>query len=434
MKRKKLITLASFSIGAMIFATTAYADIVAKTGYVQLKDSIKLTAEKLTEEYKNYTLDATFRVQGDSKTILFSHINSRFDNDKRIDEEENINFDGTTRNSYNYSDAEMRINYVDSKETYYVTKYENGLKVNNLENPLKMERAKDVERILDAAIGNLKDYVILSENEDGSKDFEGGITQTQIPPLVNAISSFAFKEYYNNEIRRLQYNNSDNKSQQEDKDEIKISEDVFIKNVKGTANINSDGILESIFASGTLSARDEIGVVHEYSMEILAKVYDINSTVVEKPDMEGKEVVENVGYDYQIASVSKKFIGKYKNNIIMDKDGQFTKMGEGVLEITNIDENYVYGKHHEVIIDGNNFTPNEDFEFKAKIMHHNSAFILDENSPEEIDKENVYKYSLGNIHFDEYQASINFNYNKFYENEMNDGRRFNGNYERVFED
>ena len=41
---------------------------------------------------------------------------------------------------------------------------------------------------------------------------------------------------------------------------------------------------------------------------------------------------------------SSKFVGTYKNNIVMDKDGKFVKIGERMVEITSVDGDKVTGK------------------------------------------------------------------------------------------
>ena len=47
---KKTVMVLSFCLGLALFVTTAFADIVSKTGYEQMKDSIKFTAESFSEK------------------------------------------------------------------------------------------------------------------------------------------------------------------------------------------------------------------------------------------------------------------------------------------------------------------------------------------------------------------------------------------------
>ena len=43
--KKKAIMIMSFSLGTLLFATTALAEVTSKSGYDQVKDAMKFTRE-----------------------------------------------------------------------------------------------------------------------------------------------------------------------------------------------------------------------------------------------------------------------------------------------------------------------------------------------------------------------------------------------------
>ena len=49
---KRLATICAFMLGATILATSAFADIMLGSGYNSLKNSIKTTTVKLTDEFQ----------------------------------------------------------------------------------------------------------------------------------------------------------------------------------------------------------------------------------------------------------------------------------------------------------------------------------------------------------------------------------------------
>ena len=51
---KKTAMIISFALGTVMFTTTAIAQVVAKSGYDQLKDSVKYTAENCTTKLSSY--------------------------------------------------------------------------------------------------------------------------------------------------------------------------------------------------------------------------------------------------------------------------------------------------------------------------------------------------------------------------------------------
>jgi len=67
-----------------------------------------------------------------------------------------------------------------------------------------------------------------------------------------------------------------------------------VKEVRGRANLNGDGIIENLFGEIIVSGSEENGTKHDFKIELVFKVYNINSTVVEKPDLTGKKVEKTV--------------------------------------------------------------------------------------------------------------------------------------------
>ena len=58
--KKKTAMLVSFALGTLLFGTTALADLANKSGYDQLKDALKVTAENASEKLNSFTLDVSF--------------------------------------------------------------------------------------------------------------------------------------------------------------------------------------------------------------------------------------------------------------------------------------------------------------------------------------------------------------------------------------
>lgn len=61
--KKKTAMFISFTVGILMFSTTAIAEVTSKNGYEQIKDSLKCTAKSCTSTLPNYTLDLSFVVK-----------------------------------------------------------------------------------------------------------------------------------------------------------------------------------------------------------------------------------------------------------------------------------------------------------------------------------------------------------------------------------
>lgn len=333
--------LITFLIGTSVFVTTAIADISTKSGYEQLKDSLKRTTSSLSESVNNFTVEVSYSAKDNNKVFETSSEVKKFDLVNKSEESisSNLRWDGMEYKNYYYSDQNMRISK-GNEDTYYVTKFASPRENGNsgiFSDPFKEDRAEDIEKIVDAVVGNLKDYIMVDERHDGSKSLTGSLNEVQIPAIVNAGASFMVKQQFS-----PSYRDTGTGLQQ-------IKKDIYVKGVTGRANINKDGILENFLGSVALMGKDNQGVIHEVNIDILAKIYDINSTLVQKPELTGKKVETNVERNYDKFENPQMFKGSYKNDIIVEKDNKFVKIGERVVKIESITDKNISGEFIESI-------------------------------------------------------------------------------------
>ncbi len=402
--KKNTAMLMSFTLGTLLFATTALADIANKSGYEQLKDSLKLTAAKATEEFNSFTLDISFVVKDNGKIITSQNELEKVDRKNSATESTSARESvyGEKYNGYNYSDKNTMIGFSNGDDTYHVTEFTEERKFNSMNNPFKQGQAEDVEKIADAVVGSLKDYVVVKDNSDGSKELSGSLSEVQIPPLVNAVSSLMLKQQFNRPYQQQG---------------LSLTKDIYVKEVKGTASMNKDGVLENILGTAVLSGKDEQGQVHEISVEILGKMTDINSTTVTKPDLTGKKVVKETAKATEFGpefSNPQKFVGTFKNDIVTEKDGKFVKAGERILDIAHIDGQTVAGRYHEEYKPGFEqlATAMKNFKFDARFE--NDKNTRNARFDYTADSGSTYK---GDIYFEERMGKIFFNVNYLLSNQ-----------------
>lgn len=416
MKNKKTIMALSFGIGAVLLATTAFADIAIKTGYDQVKDSLKYTANALTKEVKSYTLSGTASIKDNDKVIGSASNIAKYDivnqAEETISVDDRMNGQKEKETYYIYQDSkEMITNYSSSSDTFFITEksksneYRHSSFLTSFfnEDPV----AVDVEKIVDAVVGNLKDYVVATENPDGSKEFYGSLSEAQIPSLVNAVASFGFKQQFSQA-----YNQSNPRGLPQ------LAQDIFVKNANGNITVNTDGIIDGVLASATLTGKDKDGTFHDVTFEILIKVTDINSTTVTKPDLTDKKVEKMATPNIDGGNIES-FVGKYKNDIVLLKDDQFIKIGERVLEISQVKDKTISGIYSEVYGPefADDYTPTT-ITFTADMKDPYSGILSG------TDQEG--KEVKGNLHPDYQNGNIHFYPNSF-------KNYFNGTFARIFE-
>ncbi|HHV63764.1 MAG TPA: hypothetical protein GXX46_01595 [Peptococcaceae bacterium] len=400
--QKRTALIISFCLGLLLIATTALADIATKSGYEQLKDAVKTTAERCSTSLNSFTIDVSMVIKDNGAVLNSENSVSKYDMTQGIIEETNYsqNAKGESTSYYSYRDKSTDIRQHAGDEKYYVTEYAEENNPVVFHNPFAEDEAADIERIVDALVGSLRDQVMVEENEDGSKEIYGSLSEVQIPALINAITSFQVKQgfYY--------WNNNE---------KTRLVEDIYVKEVSGNAHVNADGLLESLLGTGIISGRDEQGNVHEITIDVLFNLSAINSTTITKPDLSGKEVVKQEGKvrpepNFAIAN-PEKYIGPYSNDIIIVKDGRFVKIGERKLEITQLSDTNISGTYTEIYREGyEDYAVNKmEFTFSGSVERYSNNFEIEYTDASGTT-------NTGNIYIDEYNAKINLWLNKPFEN------------------
>ena len=350
---KKSTILTFFILGALVLAMSAFADIKLGSGYTNLKDALKTTSSKLAGEVDNFTVDLVASLKLDGK--VFEEVVSKVKFDVKNNSRETRDLSlrkGELREHYWYSDEKQSIykNFEDGSYTVYEKRKPNVKDDKKVINDIfEDEQMKDLEKIVDAFVGNLQDIVQVEES-DGNKLYSGNLSESQIPSTINAMSSFFFKYAIMNEWNMKNWDIPYAKS------------NVHLVDMMGKAVENRDGIIESIIFTASISAEDENGVEHIYSLELSMNIKDINSTVVKAPDLEGKEVTyTKEGYNFD-----EKYIGKYKSDIVIEKNNEFLKIGERFVEITSVEDDSFKGKYYEVYKEGYEADNIRSFDFIAK--------------------------------------------------------------------
>lgn len=413
---KKSTMLGIFIFGAIILLTSGFADAALGSGYQNLKNSLKTTTDKLTGHVNNFSINLTTTVKVDGKTYVEETYNTKFDIKNQAEETRRIQLQkGNHIENYSYSDKKQYIykNFEDG--SYNVEEKQKINKDTNIvSNPFEEEEAKDAEKIVDAFMGSLEN-VIQVEQSGNKKMYIGNIGDSQIPPLVNAISSFAFKYSILDDYTIKTLNIPSPKS------------NITVKEASGKAIENKDGIIESGIFSLSVAAEDDKGMEHIYTLELSMDIKDINKTVVAAPNLDGQKVT----YSKEGFPFDEKHIGKYSNNIVEVKDNSFVKIGERIVEITSVKNGNVKGKYYEVYNKGYEPDVVRSFEFSSN--HDESEFYTiinytDNNGKKKkgtIDRTNLQDlYVVFDIIIDKENGGYSH---------TNDGENFNNEFVRIFE-
>lgn len=444
--KNALITL-SIVVGVAMLATAGLAGALNVSPYAQFKSVVKTTMQQMEGTVRNYTALTDMTLMDNDVLLLRRTSVDKTDGVASESGSKTETALGTTQENYNYSDATRNIWYDRWSDTYYVNEYEapvvdnrfdsSGLDAGMMDpdgvpDPWEGEQAADLERIVDAVVGNLKDFVLVTENEDGTRVFSATLSETQIPALVNAVASYLTKQFLASEsgmadayprtaggsmadpVTGLPVNGDPVRSMLPG-----LTGDVYVKTVSGTATSLENGLLTTMTLSVVLSGTDEDGNVHDLSLAVEADITDIGTTLVQPPDLTGKNVQITRNDPVQPTErIPVRYVGAYRSDIVEVIDGAFVKVGERNLVIETIDATALRGRYFEVYAEGFEDRVPVAFSFESPNDNAYSATFRYRNE-NDIEME-------GYLYFDPMSANIQFSGAGF------DGK-FNGLFIRDFD-
>jgi hypothetical protein len=289
----------------------------------------------------SYTIEGLVSMKLGDQVIRQESMVKKIDTTKQSSEENTVTQQGSdVRTSYSYRDSKLSIWKSGTEDKYYVSEIPAGANRGNeniFPNPFNEKGANEVEKIVDAVVGNLKDYVQAEARPEGGNSYSGSLSEVQVPAIVNAVSSFGIQQIIGDEVRRMK-----------DVNVPMLESDIYVKKVTGSALESKTGVLEQVKGNVVIAGKDKNGAAQELTMDVAFKLTNVGSTTVAKPDTTGKNV-EKVSYSSGFTS---KHIGTYGNNIIIEKDGKFVKIGERTLEITSVEDGKVSGRFTETVKPG----------------------------------------------------------------------------------
>jgi len=148
---------------------------------------------------------------------------------------------------------------------------------------------KQVESIVDALMGNMKEMATVRESSDGGKSASLHLSGSQIPAVVNALGSLAAS----NAADCGRWNNSeaDPHALGDMKANFpKLTENIKIQQIHLDAEINRDNYLEHQKGEIIVTGTDDSGIDHKLVISLDFNLSGFNQTVPETIDLTGKQV------------------------------------------------------------------------------------------------------------------------------------------------
>ena len=290
MKNKKLLTaVLCISIGCIMLVATAFASSSGTTGYEAYKSALKATSEA-----KSFTANMSVEVKDNDKLLGAADVLMKAGNldTQTVSLKGTIKADSQEKNFETYQQIGRSVIKTSDSDIYYVSSNDlrdqrtNSYDINRDPNAIKAGEA-----VVDAMVGNLKDYFTVSGKTDGGSTVDFRITGSQIPAVVNAVTSICAKEKSTGAEQAINYTGAGMPPFMEGLHVTapKLTEDVRVDEISVQAEIDESGVITSQTIFAAVSGKDADGNLHQVSVNIDMAISGLGSTAADSINLEGKQ-------------------------------------------------------------------------------------------------------------------------------------------------
>ncbi|OCT12262.1 hypothetical protein A8709_30990 [Paenibacillus pectinilyticus] len=300
MKKKWIMLGSAVGISSIVMVTTGFSALASTSGYDAYKSALKNT-----KTIQNVAVQAAASLQDNGKELANASGNFKLSlSSEAASGTAKVTANGTDQSLSFYKQANQTVLKSDTSDVYFVSqeleKRHKNDKADKTAN--ETEIPQQVETVIDALVGNMKDFVAVDTKADGSKDISVQLNNAQIPTVVNALAPIALKEATKDEHDGEKAANGANANKLPFNEDFlktaapQLTQDIKIENVSIKATVNASNYISHQEADLTVSGKDDSGVAHQVTLHLQADLSDYNNTTPDTIDLTGK-TVQNVKHD-----------------------------------------------------------------------------------------------------------------------------------------
>jgi hypothetical protein len=282
MKKKWLMMGAGFGIGAVMLLVSGFSAMANTSGY----DAYK-TALKNNKSATSITSAGSITVKDKGTEILRADFNAKIDHTQNEASVAVTLGNGLEKHAVNVFNQDNKFIFKDGASEVYKVK-ENGVSKWK-HNGGNSGPPKQLEPVIDALMGNLKELATVEATSDGGKQSSLHLSGNQIPTVVQAFGSILISKVANVD----QWNDAGTHSVTSFNlvsKFPKLVENIKIQQINLDASINKDQYLEHQTGEIIITGTDGSGEKHEVVIGLDFNLSNFNQTVPDQVDLTGKQV------------------------------------------------------------------------------------------------------------------------------------------------
>ncbi|WP_405079080.1 hypothetical protein ACI48J_15355 [Paenibacillus chitinolyticus] len=288
MNKKWLVLGSVIGISSLMMVTTGISAMAGTSGYDAYKSALKNT-----KTVHSVTVQAAGSMRDNGNVALSANGTFKMSREGgSASGAGEVSAGGAKQALQFYKQGDQAIFKPGSSDVYYV-KDAAAETHKRFKDSAEKEMPQQVETVIDALVGNLKDYVAVDVKEDGSKRVSAELDGAQLPAVVQAIAPIvikqASKEHGESEKK------ADTAANPFGNDFLKgaapeLTDDIRLEKVAVNATISSSNYIQHQEAELTVSGKDAGGKAHQVVVHLQADLSGYDSTTPDTVDLNGKNV------------------------------------------------------------------------------------------------------------------------------------------------
>ena len=192
-QKRHMITAVCMLVGLMVLTTSVYANYDNASGYRKYKSALK----NLLLETDNVTLDADVEIYLDGKLITKSENGVKIGDNGESSYSKETYMDGDIYEYRQYRDGKKHYSYNVQDNTYYsydstYTGIDGNFLGIDMDENTNQKLVKFLEVAADMVVGDLKNNVVLTGEDDNTLEYQVNVSKNQMPEIINAGLSLLF--------------------------------------------------------------------------------------------------------------------------------------------------------------------------------------------------------------------------------------------------
>ncbi|MFE6797663.1 hypothetical protein [Paenibacillus chitinolyticus] len=289
MNKKWLVLGSVIGISSLMMVTTGISAMAGTSGYDAYKSALKNT-----KTVQSVTVQAAGSLWDNGNVALSANGTFKMSREGgSASGSGEISASGVKQSLQFYKQGDQAIFKPGSGDVYYV-KDAAAEAHKRFKGSADKEMPQQVETVVDALVGNLKDYVAVDVKGDGSKRVSAELDGAQLPAVVQAIAPIVIKQG-SKEHGESEKKKADTAANPFGNDFLKgvapeLTDAIRLEKVAVNATISPSNYIQHQEAELTVSGKDADGKTHQVVIHLQADLSGYDSTTPDTVDLNGKNV------------------------------------------------------------------------------------------------------------------------------------------------